>query len=155
MSRRNSFNSFLVARKPPSQLGLRRRHTKNYKLTANDRVKVERSSKTIRHLLLIRLAKPNYAIKITDTLKYFVVKHLLLTHTIESGLGSFRLNRHSTIESWPADECEMDFRFTQIQLKILCTELQFVGPNNLAKWFKLENGIRMSGEEILLRDYTN
>ena len=112
----------LVAKKPPSKLGLRRRHTESYKLTANDRVVAEKSVKKINFVLQMNLFLPKGG-KINDFLRLLIGRHITLTHTIERGLGECRPNRHRTIDNWIHEEAPMDFRFTQDQLKILSKEL--------------------------------
>ena len=118
-------NQILVVKKPPSELGLRRRHTGFYKLSANERVKAEKSLKLLRLLLWVKLMRPDVG-KIDFGLRFFLARHLLLTHTIERGLGDCRPDLKKSIVSWPADECEMDFRFTREQLKILVEESAFL-----------------------------
>jgi hypothetical protein len=115
-------------------------------------VKAEKSSQTIKYVLLMSILSPedkssdSSTPSFDDLMGILIIRHLLHTHTLDRGLGRCRPNRHRTIDNWIHEEAPMDFRFTQDQLKILSQELGFAGTN-----VKLSNGSRMPGEEILLR----
>ena len=76
----------LVPKKTSGKLGLRRRHTGTYKLTANDRVIAEKSMKTINFVLILKLFLPKGG-NLDDFLRLLVGRHITLTHTVERGLG--------------------------------------------------------------------
>lgn len=134
------------AKKPPRELSLKRRNSSGFKLTANDQVKVEKSMRTLRMLLWIKMLRPGAeSKKVNEVIRFFMVRHCLLTHTVERGLEPCRPDRKRTIDSWILDECEMDFRFDNENLHILCRELRF--PDIV----RFDNGMVMSGEEVFLR----